>query len=160
MRYVDELIVHCSATRPDWMKNSSGLDKVKEIRRWHVEERGWSDIGYHFIIDRDGIVYEGRPVSRIGAHTKGYNKASIGVCLIGGHGGGADDQFEEHFTEAQRVSLIKLRRELLGKHPITKTSGHNKYAPKACPCFRVSKFNFEDKKPVKTFWQKLFRRTK
>ena len=57
---VIEIILHCADTRPDWMAGQSLADKVAEIRRWHVQQRGWRDIGYHWVIDRDGAVAPGR----------------------------------------------------------------------------------------------------
>ncbi len=47
MRKITEIIVHCTATRADWWAGKRTSDKVREIKRWHVQDRGWSDIGYH-----------------------------------------------------------------------------------------------------------------
>ena len=138
MRKINEVIIHCSATRPNWMQDMGGLGKVAEIRRWHVEDRNWSDIGYHYVIDRSGKVFDGRPEARVGAHVKGRNSNSIGICLIGGFGGSAGDIFDNHFTEEQEAALRKLIGQLQRRHTdITKISGHNQYSPKACPCFSV-----------------------
>ena len=71
----NEIIVHCSAT-----KEYKDYD-VEDIRKWH-KERGFKDIGYHFVITRDGIIQRGRPMSQFGAHCRGHNKNSIGICLI------------------------------------------------------------------------------
>ena len=68
MREIDEIIIHATATNPSWMADKPVDDVVAEIRRWHVEERKWSDIGYHAVIHRDGAVGYGRPVERTGAH--------------------------------------------------------------------------------------------
>ena len=78
---VREIIIHCSATPPGWMAGRSAADKVAAIRRWHIEDRGWSDIGYHWVIDRDGTLVRGRPETVVGAHTQGHNTGSIGICL-------------------------------------------------------------------------------
>lgn len=138
MRALSEIIVHCSATRPDWMANAKTSAKVAEIRRWHVADRGWKDIGYHFLIDRDGTVAFGRPLGQIGAHVAGRNTGTIGVCLIGGHGSAETDFFSEHFTAAQEKALRKLLADLIWAHPtITRVSGHNQWAAKACPGFNV-----------------------
>ena len=56
MREIDEIIIHATATNPSWMTDKPVEDVVAEIRRWHVEERKWSDIGYHAVIHRDGSV--------------------------------------------------------------------------------------------------------
>lgn len=137
MRPIKEIIIHASATKPEWMADRPTSEKVAEIRRWHMD-RGWSDIGYHYVIDRDGTVADARPVSRTGAHVKGHNTGSIGICLIGGHGSDANDLPSEHFTAAQ-LSALRTHIDYLRAHHhgIKKVSGHNEYAAKACPGFRV-----------------------
>lgn len=138
MRSLNEIIIHCTATRPNWFEGKPTVDKVAEVRRWHMEDRKWSDIGYHFLIDRDGTVVAGRPLERVGAHVKGHNAGTIGISMFGGHGGAATDDFLDNFTEDQEYALRVLIRELQENHPtITKISGHNQYAAKACPCFSV-----------------------
>jgi hypothetical protein len=138
MRHLDEIIIHCAATPPNWLPGATTQDKVNEIRRWHVKERGWSDIGYSHIIDRDGTIALGRPIEKVGAHTKGHNANSVGVCLIGGKGGTANDKFEDNFTQAQANALRTLIAGLKREYPtITKISGHNQWAAKACPCFNA-----------------------
>ena len=67
MRKLDTIIIHCTATRSGWMEDSPTTEKVNEVRRWHLD-RGWSDVGYHYLIDRDGTIASGRPVERSGAH--------------------------------------------------------------------------------------------
>lgn len=140
MRTINEIIIHCADTPRSWMDGRSTAEKVAEIRRWHVEERGWSDIGYHYVIDVDGTVKEGRPVDRTGAHVAGHNANSIGICLIGGKGGTADDDFFQHFTPAQSQALIRVVGDLKRRFGDLKLSGHNQYANKACPCFHVPTF--------------------
>ena len=140
MRKITEIFIHCSATKPQWMITSSAEQKTEEIRRWHVEENGWRDIGYHFIIDRNGDIVKGRPIEQAGAHARNHNANSISSCLIGGWGGAATDQFEEHFTELQRQALWGLLDDLTPKFPDAKIRGHNEVAAKACPCFNVSEF--------------------
>ena len=135
MRPITDLIIHCTATRAEWWKTRTANQKVREVRKWHVEDRGWSDIGYHFLIDRDGTVVEGRPVERSGAHTKGHNKGSIGIALFGGHGGSENDLFSDHFTPEQEAALRDLIDKLQSRFGALKVSGHNQYAAKACPCF-------------------------
>ncbi len=148
MRQIDEHIIHCSATQPAWAEDAPTTAKIDEIRRWHVGQ-GWSDIGYHYIIDTDGDVVKGRPVERAGAHVKGHNSNSIGICLIGGYGGTATDKFEEHYTEAQRKALLNLLNDLTANYPDAKIRGHNEVAAKACPSFNVKEFlNHEQTKNV------------
>jgi N-acetylmuramoyl-L-alanine amidase len=138
MRKIDEVVVHCTATRPAWWDGRSTEDKVQEVRRWHVEDNGWRDIGYHWLIDRDGTVVKGRDESAKGAHVKGRNSTTIGIALFGGHGSCKDDTFEENFTPEQNTALRQLIAEIEQRHAITKISGHHEYANKACPGFNVS----------------------
>lgn len=134
---VTEIILHCADTRPDWMSGRPLSEKVAEIRRWHVQQRGWRDIGYHWVIDRDGAIAPGRAETVIGAHVQGHNAGTLGVCLIGGHGASADDLFGEHFTGAQDRELRSLVDRIKMRTSIARVSGHNDYAAKACPGFRV-----------------------
>jgi N-acetyl-anhydromuramyl-L-alanine amidase AmpD len=141
MRHIDEIVIHCTATNPSWYADKSAQDVAQEIRRWHTQERKWSDIGYHFIVHRNGEVATGRPVSRSGAHVAGHNKNTIGVSLVGGRGGCSDDSFLDNFTEEQEKALRELIEDLKKDHKtITKVTGHNDYASKACPCFDVDEW--------------------
>lgn len=115
------------------------MAKVAEIRRWHVDGHGWSDIGYHYVIDRDGTIEFGRPISRAGAHTIGRNSNSIGICLIGGFGGSAEDDFADNFTSQQLDALKRTIYSMKKNYGNLMISGHNEYARKACPCFDVKK---------------------
>ena len=77
MRKITEIIIHCSAT-------TEGMDfTVEDIDRWH-RQRGFSGVGYHFVIYLNGSIHAGRPKNKIGAHCKGHNTISIGICYIGG----------------------------------------------------------------------------
>jgi N-acetyl-anhydromuramyl-L-alanine amidase AmpD len=137
---VDTIWVHCSATKPDWMAGRSLAAKVAELRRWHTSPPlNWRDVGYHWIIDRDGKVAPGRPETQEGSHVRGYNRKSLGVCLLGGHGSAATDTFEENFTPAQKQALIDLIKDIKRRTPITAIRGHNEVAAKACPGFTVAK---------------------
>lgn len=141
MRNINEIVVHCTATRADWWETRTINQKVAEVRKWHVEGNGWSDIGYHFLIDRDGKVAKGRDVSVTGAHVRGRNANTIGISLFGGHGGATTDKFEDNFTPEQDAALRQLISELRVQFPtITKISGHHEYANKACPCFDVTEW--------------------
>lgn len=138
MRAINEIVVHCTATQPSWGASWTPERQVQEIRNWHVNDRGWNDIGYHYVITRDGRVATGRPVDRVGAHVAGHNTGTIGVSLVGGFGSAADDQFADNFTPEQDAALRALIEELRARFPaINKISGHNEYANKACPGFDV-----------------------
>ena len=140
MRPINEIVIHCSATRRNWMQGATADAKVAEIKRWHTQDNGWSDIGYHYVIDRDGRVIGGRPVAKSGAHTRGRNANTIGLCLIGGHGSSETDRFDEHFTSMQDRALRKLIRSMQSEYGRLGITGHNQYAAKACPGFTVSEW--------------------
>ena len=140
MRKLNRIIVHCSATKPGWWAKKGVQAKVNEIRRWHVRGNGWSDIGYHYVIDRSGKWANGRPLEKVGAHTKGHNTGSIGICLIGGHGSSETDRFEDHFTPQQEETLRWMLDDLQEKYGKMSIHGHNEYAAKACPGFQVSRW--------------------
>jgi len=110
---------------------------METIKSWHVKGRGWSDIGYHFIIELDGSVKEGRPIHRSGAHTKGHNANSIGVCYVGGID--KDKKPKDTRTEAQRASMDQLIAGLLLDNVGASVHGHNEFSAKACPSFDVAK---------------------
>lgn len=147
---IDAIVVHCSATR-------AGQDvKASDIDKWH-KERGFKCIGYHFVVDLDGTIEAGRPLTMSGAHcnTAGfsgrvYNSHSIGVCYVGGldkDGNAADTR-----TPAQKVSLHNLIYSLIMQYPIKEVIGHRDASPdkngdgqisqnewiKACPCYDVT----------------------
>lgn len=129
-RQISEIIVHCTAT-------PEGRDyTVADIRAWH-KQRGFSDVGYHYVIYRDGRIMLGRPVGQIGAHVEGRNTGTIGISYIGGVSSDGKTAKDTR-TAAQRASLLWLTAQLRAKHRgITKVSGHNEYAAKACPSFNV-----------------------
>ncbi|SCY61260.1 N-acetylmuramoyl-L-alanine amidase [Paracoccus tibetensis] len=133
---VREIIVHCAATRADWMAGRALSEKVAEIRRWHLAN-GWNDIGYHHIIDRDGSTARGRAETVIGSHTLGKNSGTIGICLLGGHGSAETDRFLDHFTPEQDRVLRQMIASIGLRTQIQRVSGHNEYAAKACPGFNV-----------------------
>ena len=130
MRTITEIILHCTATRPD--ANCT----VESIRRYH-RSLGWHDIGYHYVIYPDGSVHSGRPVEEGGAHCPGHNAQSIGIVYADGHP--ADTR-----TEAQCLALLQLVQDLMEEHPITSIHGHNEYANRACPCFNVPQWLIEE----------------
>jgi Negative regulator of beta-lactamase expression len=147
MRSIDKIIIHCAATYP-------GQDiGAAEITCWHLDN-GYHDIGYHGVIRRDGTLDSGRPLHMPGAHTKGHNAHSVGICLVGGlqDGTGGDAnadgrvvEFENgqrgvpeaNYTPAQWAALTRLVRDLVAKYPGATVHGHNEFANKACPCFDV-----------------------
>lgn len=129
MRNIDKIIIHCSAT-PEGRQTT-----VEEIRQWHLQ-RGWKDIGYHYVIYLDGTIHKGRPDSVVGAHCSGYNKNSIGVCYIGGVALDGKTPKDTR-TEGQKRALIEILRRLKRDYPNATLHGHNEFANKACPSFNV-----------------------
>ena len=143
-RDITEIIIHCSAT-------TEGKDyTVADITAWH-KQRGFSTIGYHYVIYRNGSIHEGRDVDIAGAHCQGHNANSIGVCYIGGLDkcGRSKDTRTEEQKESLRGLVADLRRLYLG----VKVFGHRDASPdinhdgkieqwewlKDCPCFEVKK---------------------
>lgn len=125
-RKIDKLIVHCTAT-----KEGQDVD-VNTIRQWH-KERGFNDIGYHYVIYRDGTIHKGRVEDVIGAHVTGQNTNSIGICYVGGldeYGNPKDTR-----TPEQKKSLEAILRALKKRYPNATIYGHRDFANKACPSF-------------------------
>lgn len=130
MREINTIIIHCAYT-PVSMDVG-----VEEIRRWHLD-RGFSDIGYHRVIRRDGTVEIGRPVEKPGAHVKGHNADSIGVCLVGGMG--SREKPDCNYTASQWEALERVVIELVMRYPVADIVGHRDLdSGKACPVFDVS----------------------
>ena len=128
-REIKLLVIHCSATR------CNGSFPVERLRECHLQ-RGFRDIGYHFYITRDGVLHHCRPVSEVGAHVRGFNRHSIGICYEGGldeNGKPADTR-----TTAQRFALLDLLTILKHQYPEAQIAGHYQLSAtihKACPCY-------------------------
>lgn len=144
MRKINLLVIHCSATRADRSLTSFDLDTMHR-------RRGFNGTGYHYYIRRDGTLFFTRPLERIGAHAKGFNEGSVGICYEGGldcEGRPADTR-----TPEQRAVLLLLVAQLLEKFPGSRVCGHRDLSPdrngngeiepeewiKSCPCFEVKK---------------------
>ncbi|MBW7848831.1 MAG: N-acetylmuramoyl-L-alanine amidase [Bacteroidales bacterium] len=135
---IRRIVLHYSATFPDqdW--------GVTELRRLHLA-RGWKDVGYHYVIRRDGRIERGRAEDVIGAHVEGHNTGSIGVCCIGGlERATGKDLGVDNRTPAQIVATTLLLRDLLARHPGAEVLGHRDLAPTQCPGF-----------DVKTWWAQV-----
>jgi len=130
MRDIDKIIVHCTATR------EGAPVSLDTVRRWHLE-RGWSDIGYHYLILLDGTIEGGRPEEIQGAHVKGYNRNSIGVSYVGGVD--KDLNPKDTRTQDQKDSLHNLLSNLMASYEDATLHGHNEFSNKACPSLDVSK---------------------
>ena len=127
MKKINKVIVHCTAT-PEGRHTT-----VEDVRRWHLD-RGWSDIGYHYLVYLDGTVHEGRPMEIQGAHTKGQNKNSIGIAYVGGIDK-VNFKAKDTRTEEQKEALVDLLEFFKIANPEVTIHGHYEFASKACPCF-------------------------
>jgi N-acetylmuramoyl-L-alanine amidase len=127
MRVINKLIVHCSATR-------EGMNISRDtIRDWHLA-RGFNDIGYHFYIDLDGNIHKGRDIAKIGAHSKGQNRSSIGICYCGGVESDGKTPKDTR-NEAQKEALLCVLRTMKAMYPDAVIHSHRDFANKACPSF-------------------------
>lgn len=143
-RQIKDIVVHCTATREGVYLS------VDEIREWHIK-KGWSDIGYHYVIYLDGSIHEGRPVDRVGAHVKGFNRKSIGITYVGGVDVNLNPK--DTRTQEQKESLERLLINLKRLYPSAKTKGHRDFSKdlnnngviepfewmKVCPSFDAKK---------------------
>ena len=106
----DTIVIHCSAT-PSTM--DIGVEKIRE---WHVDENGWDDVGYHYVVTRSGVLQSARPEEYQGAHATKVNWRSIGICLVGGSNSNGD--WENNFNDAQFITLKSLILDLLKRYEI------------------------------------------
>ena len=126
-KLVKFIIIHCSAT-------PRGRDiGALEIRQWHLA-RGFKDIGYHFVVRLNGTIETGRLLGEPGAHCLGQNYCSIGVCYVGGVEKDCKTAADTR-TDAQKVALARLVRQLKRMFPYAEVRGHRDFARKACPSF-------------------------
>ena len=136
------IVIHCAYT------TKTQDIGVHEIDRWH-RDRGWWGIGYHFVIRRDGSIETGRPMEVIGAHVKGYNDESIGICLVGGRAGGKEARDQDNFTFQQGVALHELLQVICQEYPNAKVVGHRDLdSSKTCPVVDlklIKRYNGETK---------------
>lgn len=130
MRKINKIIIHCTAT-PEGREVTT-----KDLHKWHVKERGWSDIGYHFFIDLQGCLHECRPIERTGAHTKGENWDSIGIAYAGGMTKDMSEP-EDTRTEKQKDAMFDLLLRLVEAYRGVHIYGHCDFSNKACPSFNA-----------------------
>ena len=128
MRKIRKIVIHCSDSP------HAHHDDISVIRSWHVNERKWSDVGYHFFIQANGNIQEGRKLYRVGAHALNHNADSIGICLHG----------RDKFTQAQFTSLRSLVRDMIQRFNLTPADvyGHYDFSSKTCPNFDVQSVVF------------------
>ena len=127
-RRINRIVVHCTATE-------EGKDyTVDWIRRVH-KKRGWSDIGYHYVIYRDGSLHEGRDINLVGTHARGYNTGSIGVVYVGGCPRGDTHKNKDTRTPEQKDTLLRLLKDLRKMYPHAEIVGHKDLNATGCPSF-------------------------
>lgn len=120
MRSIDKIFVHHSASSQDTTRD--------QIDVWH-KRRGWNGVGYHYVIEKDGSIMMGRLFKTIGAHCRGHNSNSIGVCVVGNY---MDD---EAMTEGQEQSLVMVLHGLLSQYSldVDQVYGHRELGETLCP---------------------------
>jgi N-acetyl-anhydromuramyl-L-alanine amidase AmpD len=123
MRKIKKAIIHCSASDID------SHDDINVIRQWHIE-RGFNDVGYHFFIKNNGVIEKGRDIHVVGAHCKGENTNSVGICLHG----------NKQFSNMQFMALSRLLESLVVIFPEITIHGHNEFSSKTCPNFDVTPY--------------------
>jgi len=124
MRELRRIVIHHSAS------DNPKHDDIEVIRKWHVDERGWSDVGYHYFIKSNGDLQYGRPLWKVGSHCRGANMDSIGICLHG----------DKIFSREQYAELAQLCWQIQVLTEITDIKGHSFYDKKNkpnCPGFNV-----------------------
>ena len=122
MRRVEHIIIHCT-------DSDNPATTLADIRQWH-KQRGFADIGYHWVIWKDGRIEKGRNESLVGAHTVFHNHNSIGICLHG----------IKEFEEIQRNSLCRLVWEKVSFYGLYPNDifPHNYFTKaKTCPNFDI-----------------------
>jgi len=164
MRSINLIVIHCS---------DSFFGDAATIRRWHTDQppkgNGWKDIGYHFVIlngwrkagtfdpEADGVVEHGRPEEKIGSHARGYNKASLGVCLVGGQSWNGKTVMVSWPTDKQLAALFALLDDLTTRYPQARIVGHCELnSGKTCPNLNMDalRARYEAWKEEKTGLQK------
>jgi len=131
MREIKEIVIHCAATK---LTQDIGAE---DIKKWHVSGNGWQDIGYHYVIRLDGSIEKGRDIGIAGAHCRGHNFKSVGICLVGG----LDENMNpcDNYTNHQYKALRQLLRFLVITFPGSAILGHRDVSGvrKTCPNFDV-----------------------
>lgn len=130
---VTEAILHCTAVKTGFWNKKDMNTAYAVIDAWH-KARGWAGIGYHIGVMPDGQWFLGRPFTRAGAHTIGHNLGTIGVVMLESYEVNKIGHFENFFTDAQRHAVKNILSKIPG---LIKVSGHNDYAAKLCPGFKV-----------------------
>jgi len=140
---VDEAILHCAGVPAGWHMYRTPLDVKASIVKWHTDPkphgRGWKAPGYHYLVMPDGTPVLLRPLEMIGAHCIEKNRGTLGILMLETEPvKRSDGLFSDYFTPAQKATV----REIVKHHGIHKVSGHNDYAARLCPGFKVKSADF------------------
>ena len=126
---LEHLVLHHSAyptARLGGRTLAAEARHVREIESWHLD-RGFLAIGYHFVVSPSGRIFRGRPLDRIGAHVKGHNVGTVGICLMG-------DFEAERPTEAALAALRHVREQLVPGGAALPLRGHRDHRGQATAC--------------------------
>ena len=138
---ISEICLHTSATSAAWRPGKTVTQMRAEIRDWHMHPKPpktpWKDIGYHFVVAPDDSIAEGRKMSVIGAGVEGRNRGVIHICMVPLRDVTKISQFEDWYSPAQFKAVRKLIGEIRLKTDVREVTGHNQYANKLCPGFKV-----------------------
>lgn len=125
------IVMHYALTPRGWNAGWSGAQVRDEVRRWH-RDRGWRDIGYHWVIAWNGSIAPGRAENVLGAHVGGGNSGTIGIMLVGGMGT-PEGAFLNHHSAAQQTAAVRLIREIMGRTGRVWVKGHRDLGASLCP---------------------------
>lgn len=134
---VKEVVLHCAAIKTGQFSHMTPFQVFATINRWHTERGFTQGFGYHGLFMPDGTFYTGRPFSMVGAHVKGHNAGTLGFLVIESREITHVGDFADWFTAAQSAALKAKLKDLRASHGIERISGHNDYAAKLCPGFKV-----------------------
>ena len=137
---VREVVLHCAAINTGQFDGMPPLQVFATVNRWHTERGFKNGFGYHGLIMPSGLWYKGRPFDMIGAHVKGHNAGTLGFLLIESRKIDRLGIFSDWFTSAQDKALRSILEDLAISHGVTTVSGHNDFASKLCPGFRVDQW--------------------
>lgn len=133
---ITEIVLHCAAVSGDWHNGKTVTQMRDEIDGWH-RKKGWRMIGYHRVFAPNGDMAEGRAFSEIGAHVIDHNRGTLGFLMIESVTITKMGRWEDYFLKGQRERVRSMIRAVRSMTDIKKVSGHNDYANKLCPGFKV-----------------------
>lgn len=138
---VREAVLHTAALPTGWYKGKTHMDILEAFWHWHTGDNGWRKIGYHRIVMPDGTILHNtrylRSLWEIGAGVLGHNRGVVHVCMINVNAHHGITCFEDYFTKDQKIAVKEYLKELAALTDLQKVTGHNDYASRECPGFKV-----------------------